>query len=377
MERHYLTSGRYNLIASSAIDPSRSSLIFCCHMDTVVPSPDQLDENGSVKVGERYASSFADEETGHAIYYAGEDTISGLGAVDMKGGIAALLQALTFFDEIYQLPELTIIFYCDEEEGFLGMKKLIEDYHFESELAVFTEPTDLKIANGCRGLIEFTVTVYGSTAHAAVPSQGINAIRGAGQAFEEFAERMAEYAHPDMGISACNLGGIEGGVIQGSQTGWKANKVPDIARLQIEVRPTSVGLNAERAITVFREIAESKGLSVDNEEIVHNYSPFWTEPSKLKDRVAEAGFEIDLWGYPDVDEEEYQDLSRSGYYDAEIFTRAFSVPCISFGLGPSDAAHKENEYVSKNSMDWAQRFFCVLIIEFSNLELLQMGPFVR
>jgi len=178
VRRQFIDDKRYNLILTTSSDPENSSLIFCCHMDTVLPAVGQISDDGTPMV----------EEDG--------GKIKGLGSVDMKGGIAALLCSVSEFSN----PKgLTVIFYCDEEGGFAGMKKLLKDYKFKAPLCIFTEPTDLRIANGCRGLIEYTAYIYGSTAHAAVASEGLNAIKVASDAFMVFERDISVYKHPNLG----------------------------------------------------------------------------------------------------------------------------------------------------------------------------------
>lgn len=53
LSRHYISKNRYNLIASSQKNnPKKDSLIFCCHMDTVVPSPTQINKRGEIIIEE-------------------------------------------------------------------------------------------------------------------------------------------------------------------------------------------------------------------------------------------------------------------------------------------------------------------------------------
>ena len=187
IEKQHVYGKRYNLIAS---DGEPTKLIFCCHMDTVDPKEHQIKGDNLV----------VEEE---------EDKLYGLGSVDMKGGTAALLSMLAKLSS--DSKGLKLIFYCDEEENFLGMKKLLSEKKFSADLAIFCEPSDLKIGNGCRGLIEFFCYVHGKAAHASVPSEGLNAISVAGSAAALFEVEVGKFTHPDLGASVCNLAGLHGG----------------------------------------------------------------------------------------------------------------------------------------------------------------------
>ena len=148
VEKQEVENGRFNIIAKDSNDPK---LLVTCHMDTVEP-----------KVGWKYNQ----EEIGNNKLY-------GLGSCDMKGGTACILDALKEFDKT---NGLALLFYCDEEYDFKGMKKFIEEYSFKPELILSPEATNLEIINGCKGVIEICFRVKGKTGYAARPKEGNNAI---------------------------------------------------------------------------------------------------------------------------------------------------------------------------------------------------------
>lgn len=326
MKKQVVKGRRYNMVFSNR-PLLESRLIFCCHMDTVLAKAPQVGKDGSLKVN------------------TVQDRIYGLGSADMKGGIAALLSAL---EELEKPTEgLAIIFYCDEEYGFLGMKKLTEELKIKAPLAIFCEPTNLEISNGCRGLIEFCGYIKGKTAHASRPEDGKNAIFIANDAFKDFKTRIKGYENLDFGNSVCNLAGLNGGLAVENDKGnisieYSGNNVPNIAYAVIEARTTEIALNSEKAIDLFIKSVERQGGTFQLDKIKHDYSAFFTPPIKLKKiekAINEAGERL-----------LYQDLSNTGYYDAEMFSRNFSIPSISFGPGPAEKSHAEDEYVSIKSL---------------------------
>jgi len=337
VEKQSVYSGRYNLIFS---DNNPTKLIFCCHMDTVPPKQSQL-INGKL--------------TSKII----GDKLFGLGSVDMKGGIASLLSTLSSIKK--STKGLVIIFYCDEEYNFFGMKKIITEKKFNAKLSIFCEPTNLKIANGCRGLIEFFGYVKGKTAHASRPEEGLNAILLATNAFSLFQKKINNYFHSKLGVSTCNFSGIEGGLLQKSKNNdyditWSGNNVPNIAKIQIEVRAATENLNAQKVIQIYNNAIKKLNGNFELKKIVHDYGSFFVDQNKLllvEQAITDSNYPVN-----------YLDISKVGYYDAEMFARTNNIPSISLGPGPNNMSHKNNEYVSINSMNKVAKIYKLIINKF-------------
>jgi succinyl-diaminopimelate desuccinylase len=119
--------------------------------------------------------------------------VHGLGASDMKGGLAvmvALLEDAALRDGPY---DLLGVFY-DAEEGPAdgnGLERVLDEAPdlLESELAVVMEPTDGELQLGCQGTINARVEFHGVSAHSARPWLGENAITKAGRWMSGMHER--------------------------------------------------------------------------------------------------------------------------------------------------------------------------------------------
>jgi acetylornithine deacetylase/succinyl-diaminopimelate desuccinylase-like protein len=118
--------------------------------------------------------------------------IYGLGALDMKGGCAAILSALKAFHDDYKEFHGKIIasFVSDEEGPFgLGTDTVISSGLTDDvDVSIVTEPSagfaKSKFPNiclGARGGYGITIEFYGKSAHAANPHEGINAVVEAGK----------------------------------------------------------------------------------------------------------------------------------------------------------------------------------------------------
>lgn len=328
---------RYNLIINDGFSPR---VVFFCHMDTVDPKARQISE-------------------GNLIVFKDKDKLCGLGSVDMKGGIGALLSALTNLPSRERTKGLALVFYCDEENDFKGMGKIINSYNLTPEIAIFCEPTDLEIANGCRGLIEIKGDVRGKTAHASRPSDGLNAICLAVEAFKTLQRKVGQYSHKILGNSVCNLASLNGGLNKGLgknnvlRIGRAGNNVPDVAKVILECRTTSFDLDANMFLGLYKTFVSHQGGEFELEGVKHNYGSFSTLPEKLE-KIEAAVRSI-------VGEIVYSDLSSRGYYDAQMLAERFSVPCVMIGPGPCHMSHKEDEYVSIETLEKASAIYAELL----------------
>jgi acetylornithine deacetylase len=104
------------------------------------------------------------------------DVLRGLGAADMKGGCAAMVEALIALSRSGAglARGLCLGLVVGEEEYGDGALALIETVR--APLVVVGEPTDLLPCVSHNGYMECLLTAQGSRAHAAVPEFGANAI---------------------------------------------------------------------------------------------------------------------------------------------------------------------------------------------------------
>jgi succinyl-diaminopimelate desuccinylase len=146
-----------NVVARTTLErPSR--VVLGGHLDTVPGGPDQ-----KVRV------------TG--------DVLHGLGAADMKGGLAVYLDLARTVSE--PACDVTYVFYAGEEVDarFNGLAHLFAERPelLAGDVAVLGEPTDGWIEAGCQGTMRFEVDVAGARAHTARPWMGVNAVHRLGR----------------------------------------------------------------------------------------------------------------------------------------------------------------------------------------------------
>ena len=109
--------------------------------------------------------------------------IYGRGASDMKSGLAAMIAALSALRMAGSPFRGRIVFQAvgDEETGSEGGTLLMirKKIGADAAYAIVSEPTDLQIAIGNRGLRWLEVAVKGQASHAGRPHIGANALHAA------------------------------------------------------------------------------------------------------------------------------------------------------------------------------------------------------
>ena len=107
-----------------------------------------------------------------------DDVLFGVGASDMKGGLAVLLHLAGCLPE--PAVDVTWCFYvCEEvEQEFNGLRHLWEQRPelLAADVAILGEPTGGIVEAGCQGTLRVRLSLGGARAHTARPATGRNAI---------------------------------------------------------------------------------------------------------------------------------------------------------------------------------------------------------
>src|SRR5580698_2265942 len=179
------------------------------------------------------------------------DTVWGLGASDMKGGLAVMLELATTVRE--PVVDVTWCFYAREEIGRAD-SGLVELWRNRPELlagdaAILGEPTGALVEAGCQGTMRVQITLRGVRAHTARPFTGRNAIHRLGALIGA----VADWGGREVVLDGCTYAeqlqavAVEGGVA--------ANVVPDRASLVVNHRYAPDRGKAQ-AETFVRQLAE-------------------------------------------------------------------------------------------------------------------------
>lgn len=260
------------------------------------------------------------------------DTLWGLGAADMKGGLAVML-ALT---ETVPDPtvDVTWIFYAGEEVSaeHNGLGHLMRDRPdlLAGDVAILGEPTGGEIEAGCQGTMRLGVTVLGARSHTARPWMGRNAIHRLGavlRAVESFPERRPV-------IDGCEFReALQAVAVHGGVAG---NVVPDEAGVTLNHRfaPDRTPEEAEAAVRALLAPTLEDG----DEVVVVDSAP-----------AAAPGLEHPVLRAL-IDDHRLPVRAKLGWTDVARFAAA-GMPACNLGPGDPTLAHTADERVERSSLD--------------------------
>ena len=260
------------------------------------------------------------------------DVLWGLGAADMKGGLAVMLDLAAAIPD--PAVDVTWVFYAAEEVAAVhnGLRHLFAERPdlVAGDVALLGEPTGGAIEAGCQGTMRVSVEVAGARAHTARPWMGRNALHRAGKvlaALDDYKARRpvidgCEYREALQAVFA------EGGVA--------GNVVPDRASVTINHRfapDRSVDEAFEHVTAVLAPYLED-GDTVELVDAAPAAAPGLTHPvlEALRDR---NGLEV---------------RAKLGWTDVSRFAAA-GIPAVNFGPGDSTLAHTRDEHLDRESLE--------------------------
>lgn len=261
-------------------------------------------------------------------------TLHGLGAADMKGGLAVFLHLAGSLDA--PPVDVTWCFYAGEEVAreHNGLLRLWDERPelLSADVAVLGEPTGGFVEAGCQGTMRLRISLSGLRAHTARPDTGRNAIHrlaGLLTAVDEYVVRRpvidgCEYAEQLQAVS------VEGGVA--------GNVIPDRATVVVNHRfaPDRTAAEAESSI---RELLAPHLEPGDQWKLVSSAPP---APPSLDDPVLAAL--VSASGAPP--------RAKVGWTDVAFFAER-GVPAANFGPGDPLLAHTPGEHVSAEELTQA------------------------
>lgn len=151
-----------------------------------------------------------------------KDKIYGLGVCDMKGGIAAILDAVSKIDFSKLKYGVKLYFTYDEEIEFNGIYDIVNLNEKFPELMIFGEPTNNEILEGSKGLLEYELKFNGLKAHSSNTEKGISANMNAVKCLIELDEfykkniKNFEDKNYEIPYTTMNVGLINGGSAKNS-----------------------------------------------------------------------------------------------------------------------------------------------------------------
>ena len=173
----------------------------------------------------------------------------GRGAVDMKGGLAALLFA--FRRMASEAPdswggELILAATSAEETGAEGATVMVDSGQLPVfDAMIIAEPTDNQLVITHKGVLWIRIVSHGKAAHGSMPSAGINAIDRILPLHARLRERLQwELTQPLLGAPTAATTMMRAGV--------QPNVIPDRCELTIDIRSLP-GQDHESILQIIRE----------------------------------------------------------------------------------------------------------------------------
>lgn len=294
-----------SLIVFGDKKPGQKTIALAGHLDTV-PG----DKNG--------------EDSGNGVRVDG-DKVIGLGASDMKAGVAIMLELLT--EELFSKSpyNLIFIFYAREE----GPNRANELWQVipalpelkEIDLAFFLEPTDGELHLGACSSMGCEVTIPGVRAHSARPWQGVNAISKA----SELVSKIAALPPKEVVISGLTFKEVLS--VTKINAGIAPNVIPDSCYLY---------LNARGAPGTTEEATKKWVTSLLPSDAVAKFSDWNPTGNVPKNNPIFEDFRS-LYKLPEH--------PKQAYTDVALFS-VFGIEGINFGPGFTAQAHQKGEFVS-------------------------------
>jgi succinyl-diaminopimelate desuccinylase len=253
-----------------------------------------------------------------------EAYLGGLGACDMKGGLAVMLGLA----HARMSANLTLVFYPNEEVAFAanglhGLGAVVARH----DLGVVLEPTGNFVELGCQGTLRARVELRGRQAHTSRPWMGVNAIARLGEVLDLVAT--CERRRPV-------LGGVEyrESLEPVRVEGFVAyNVVPDRARLWVNHR-----------------FAPDRSPEEASHWLARALEPALSPEDSLMVEEATAGAPPATDGFSELLARARGVRAKLGWTDV-AYLASLGVPAVNFGPGDPLLAHSGREVVAKADLE--------------------------
>jgi acetylornithine deacetylase len=303
--------GRPNVIGSLRGRSKGRALILCGHLDTVGMNDESL---------------LTPVEKDGRVY--------GRGTVDMKAGVAAMIDAARRVKETGGLSagELIIAAVMDEEYTSLGAESLVKS--IKADAAIVTEQTDLSIGIAHKGFTWVEIETRGIAAHGSKPLEGRDAIFRMGRVLRRLEqldhELQSRQPHPLLGPPSLHASLISGGS--------ELSTYPDQCSLKIERRTVSSdpkGAALHEVLDILERLRMEDPDLICSATMLFDRLPYETPQDSALPRLLESA--IKKFGRP------AERRGMSYWADAAILGHA-GIPTVLFGPG-GEGAHSPDEYV--------------------------------
>ncbi|NIM94502.1 MAG: ArgE/DapE family deacylase [Anaerolineales bacterium] len=269
--------------------------------------------------------------------------IEGRGTSDMKGGIAAMVYALSALRPEKLNGRIEIVLVPDEETGGrLGCEFLARSDRFARDGigVIVGEPTSGVIWNASRGAVTLRVRVKGKLAHVALHYEGRNAFEGALPILTALQELKAQVEKQRTSFTIEPEGAKRSILMLGGEVtgGRQFNTVPDQFSFTIERRfnPEEDLEREKKALLEAIDGARPKWVEVEVEVIQEGESSATDEDSTVGRALADS--------IEDVTGNRPSFELCPGLLESRFYSRR-GMPALAYGPGVLSVSHGPEEYV--------------------------------
>lgn len=314
------------------------SLIFVCHMDTVVA--------GSGWTGNPFSGEISDGK------------VWGRGSCDMKSGLACALTAFAGAAEEIREGKLklkhSLVFIgtVDEEGDMKGIEKAVSrGWIQKNDFVLDMEPTSGTVQMAHKGRAWFVLEAKGVTAHASMPEKGADAIAGMAYAAAGIREKTKCLpVHKELGKTTVTFGQISGG--------YSPYVVPDSCSVTIDMRLVPPA-DIKRAETIIKEAAAAAEKEVPG--VVFSYHITGDRPA-VETNPDSILLHALLASDEKITGKRTEVRPFPGYTDTAVAAvLTGNKNCMSYGPGDLAMAHKPDEFVEISDINRCVRVYSELI----------------
>lgn len=261
-----------------------------------------------------------------------DNKLYGLGVCDMKGGLAAIIDAILDIDLTQVKNGIKVYFTYDEEILFSGIYDIIKQKEIFPNFMIFGEPTYNEVLIGCKGLLECDLYFNGIKAHSSNPDKGksanLNAVKLLSELEQFYLDNIRKEINENYEIpyTTMNVGVLRGGSAK--------NSIPAECYASLDFRIIE-SKHSQVLLTKIEELCEKYDCKCD---IIERIEPF-------------------------INDVDFDNNKKT----ANFMTEASFVNCkskIILGVGPV-TAHEVNEYIEKQSYNKLVEQYKTLIRKFS------------
>lgn len=318
---------KYNLLAKRGF--GNGGLLLSGHTDTV-PFDEHRWHSDPFKLTER------------------DNRWYGLGAIDMKGFFAFIIEELKRLPEQYQTKPIMILATADEETTMAGARELHHFPELKPDYCIIGEPTQMQPIRAHKGHMTEAVKVIGRTGHSSDPRLGLNAIEIMHEVITQLLEFKNRISHKysnelfDVSFPTMNLGSIHGGD--------NANRICGCCELQLDIRPLP-GMHIDHLYTELLQLLQPIMREYPNAiELVPMHEPipgFLEQADSALVSIAEK-----IAGSPSL---------SANYCTEAPFLQQLGCQTVVMGPGSIKQAHQPNEFLSLDDIHLASQRINALI----------------